>query len=668
LTQFLEFLVSLHIPDVIKYGSFTLFGLALFLGSRMVWEAWRVQRWISATTKVWDPFKGSSSVATGITPEVAEKIRANSRGLEHEPQRWWQRVDESLELYTSPEEKDSCFVLRPLREILPIDDVVGSHYHQSFHSAVPGILTGLGLALTFLAILLALAGVTYDKTNLTEPVTGMEGLINGLSGKFVSSILALALSVAFTFLERATTRGVRRSHERLLAVSSQVFPYLSPSRILLDIQRFSRKQTVSVSHISSEVVDRFVGAFRTEVTPALAHGVSAGMAQMLQDEFRPTLQKMNGTLVDLSSAITALESQKQESVTGELKALLQSVEASIVGTLSKMGGEFQQALTGAASQEFGNVQGTLESTRTMLGEMNSQFSEVQRAFSLIVQKAEEATSNQLVNGRQQTEALTAVMHTLIDKLHKSSDENVGAIRNQLTIVVADLSDRIGALSQELLVASQNATNQSQASALKVIDQAGAWSEATALRLEGLVNSIEMRSKEFNQAGQVLMQAHGILKETLSQNNTAIGQMASASGHVQAYSEALIGQAEALRALQRQQTDTTGKLQQASASIVTVFGQHGDYLAQYQRIFSEYKQVFDTLDGRLAKTLETIQVGLQQYAAVMEGNFRDVVKITNEALPQIATTLSGQIRELEGQLEELSDVFTKGVDRLNARVR
>ena len=40
-------------------------------------------------------------------------------------------------------------------------------------------------------------------------------------------------------------------------------PFLSQSRILLDIQRFAAKQTVSVSHISSEVVDRFISAFRT---------------------------------------------------------------------------------------------------------------------------------------------------------------------------------------------------------------------------------------------------------------------------------------------------------------------------------------------------------------------------------------------------------------------
>ena len=118
----------------------------------------------------------------------------------------------------------------------------------------------------------------------------------------------------------------------------------------------------------------------------------------------------------------------------------------------------------------------------MLGEMNGQFSDIQRAFGSIVQKAEEATSQQLIHGRQQTEALTAVMHTLLDKLQRSTDENVGTIRNQLTLVVADLSERVGALSKELMTAAQSASSQSQESAQKVLDQAGTWSEATARRL------------------------------------------------------------------------------------------------------------------------------------------------------------------------------------------
>lgn len=43
--------------------------------------------------------------------------------------------------------------------------------------AVPGILTGLRLTGTFLAILWALYGVHYDELNAVKPVTGMEGLM-----------------------------------------------------------------------------------------------------------------------------------------------------------------------------------------------------------------------------------------------------------------------------------------------------------------------------------------------------------------------------------------------------------------------------------------------------------------------------------------------------------
>jgi len=634
----------------------------------MISEALRTRAWIRQVIKVWTPFRtASSKLSQGIDLSRLEEIRLKSKTLGVRPLGWWKRIDESLEIYTSPEGKDSWFVLQPVSEIVPSDEVVGSNYHYAFHSSVPGILTGLGLTLTFVAILLALAHVTYNKSNPVEPVTGMEDLINGLSGKFLSSIVALSLSVFFTLVERTTTRRLRRAYEQLVTTACEVFPFLSPSRILLDIQRFASKQTVSVSHISSEVVDRFVGAFRAEV-PMLAEGVSAGMALKLQDEFRPTMQQMNTTLVDLRTAIVSLESQKQESVTGELQTLLRSLETSMVGALSKMGGDFHDALSGAATQEFGNVQGTLEATRGLLAEMNGQFSEVQRAFSSIVQRAEESTSQQLVHGRQQTEAMTGVMHTLLEKLNRSADESVGTIRNQLTLVVSDLSERVGGLSKELMTAANAVSTQSQESAQKIIEQTGNWSEATARRLEALVNSIEMRSKEFHQAGQVLMEVHGALRETLVQSGTSVSQMAKASDHVQAYSEALIGQAETLKTTNRQQSDTSGKLLQASNAIEAVFKRHDEYLSQYQRIFTEYKQVFDTLDGRLAKTLDTVQNGLQQYAATIESNFRDVVKITNEALPQITTTLSGQMGELAEQLEELSDVFSKGIERLNARAR
>ena len=292
-----------------------------------------------------------------------------------------------LKAYVSPEEKEGLFLTDRPRSVLSYELVVGREFHAAFFGSVPGLLTGAGLMLTFGAILLALLKLSYNEAD--SVVVGIGQLIDGLSLKFLSSIIALILSIAFTLYEKKTVRGLRTQYEDAITIISETIPYLSPSRVLLDIQRFAAKQTVSVSNISSSVVDRLVGAFNESVVPGLAMGMSAGVAEKMQSEFRPTMERMTNTLETLQTAIVGLETQKQESVTGELRHLLESLENSLVEALSKMGNDFHEALTGAASREFGNVQVTLEATRQMLSEMNSQFGAMQAAFASVVARAEE---------------------------------------------------------------------------------------------------------------------------------------------------------------------------------------------------------------------------------------------------------------------------------------
>ena len=263
----------------------------------------------------------------------------------------------------------------------------------------------------------------------------------------------------------------------MIAGVSGAIPYLSQARVLLDIQRFAAKQTVSVSHISSEVVDRLVGAFNAEVVPALADGMSSGVADKMQSEFRPMLERMNETLESLKAVIEGLESQKQESVTGEIRTLMKSLEESLVGSLSRMGADFHDALTGAASQEFGNVQGTLEATRQMLSDMNTQFGAMQAAFATIIEKAEQSTSDQMKTGREQTEALTALMNGLMVRMQESADQNLGSVRTQLSLVVGDLAEKVGSLSQDMMAAADKVAKQAQSSASQVLEQTGEWSES-----------------------------------------------------------------------------------------------------------------------------------------------------------------------------------------------
>jgi hypothetical protein len=664
----LQFLSA--IPEIVLYGCVILIAAAVAVGIALFAQIRRVGSHIEVLTNALSSESdGSQSQRRdGLPLAKLDEVRSRCDGLDEVPRGWWTAVDAHVEHYASPQDVEGWFLTEQPRQVLPYEIVVGKHFHSAIFGAFPGLLTGAGLTLTFIAILWALYGVHYDKANAVEPISGIDVLINGLSGKFLSSIVALLLSILFTLCEKSAVRRMRTRYEQLVVAIGQAIPYLPPSRILLDIRRYTHDQTVSVSNISSDVVDRLVGAFNIAVVPSLASGMSSGVAEKLQTEFRPTMQQMNGTLESLKAAIVGLESQKQESVTGEIRTLLTSLETSLVNALLKMGDDFHQALTGAASQEFGNVQGTLEATRQMLSEMNTQFASMQVAFSTIIEKAEQSTSDQMKIGREQIEALTALMNGLMVRMQESADQNLGSVRTQLTLVVGDLAERVGALSQDMMAAAENVAKQAQTSANQVLDQTGEWSEATARRLEGLLANMEARSGEFQTAGQSLLKARDFLAEVISQNTGALGRMAEASRQVQAYCTGLAGQSEALKGISQLQSQVTAQLRDASGSLRASTEQNEKMLAEYRRTFADYKGVIDELDRNLGKILGTIQAGLRDYNQSIENNFREIVKISNPMISEASSYLQAQIEELSGQLEELGSVISAAVERVNGRNR
>jgi hypothetical protein len=604
----------------------------------------------------------------GLTAEKLDEYRVTLDKLEGLPREWWTRIDHSIAVYIDQEDEEGWFLTERPRTLLPYDVVVAQNFHAAIFGAVPGILTGLGLTGTFLAILWALYGVHYDELNALKPVTGMEGLINGLSGKFLSSIVALLLSIVFTLREKHIVRSLRHSYDALISAISGAIPYLSTPRILLDIHRFSAKQTVSVSNISSEVVDRLTNAFNDRVVPGLASGMSSGVAEKLQSEFRPTMERMAGSLDQLQAAIVHLESQKQDSVTGELERMTKALEESISQALSNMGREFRDALSGSARDEFGSVQGTLETTRHVLAEMNNQFAQMQTALGVIIAKVEETTTDQLKTGREQTEALSSLMHGLMNKLQETAEQNLNSVQTQLTRVVSDLTEKVTGLSVDMMDAAKDMANHSQRSASSIIEKTDAWSEATAKRLESLLANIENRSQDFKEAGAALLEAKTFMSNLLTQNANALAQMAEASRNVQAYSSGLVGQSDALRAISGDQAKVANQLLLTAGGIKASLDLHEKLLAEYRRTVTEYKAVIDTLHEPLARIMQATSNGLRDYNQSVEKNFTKIVEVADKLVPKAANLLSGQIEDLGSQLEELGDVISKAVERSNGRTR
>jgi hypothetical protein len=651
------------IPELVLFGCAAILVAFAVMVLLLRFQAEQSRRRLRSFTSVFrdSVAAGVPGSREGISAATLEVLRANCEQLVDEVQRgWWAAIELQLEPYPSPSsvDEDSWFLTEKPRHILPFE-VVGEQFHAAIFSAFPGLLTGAGLTLTFVAILMALRDVRMG-TDPAAPITGIEPLINGLSGKFLSSIVALSSGIVFTLVERFTLRSLRTSHDQMIFAIWKAIPYLPPSRILLDIRRSSDNQAVSVSNISSEVVDRFVGAFNDQVVPGLASGVASG--------FSAPMEQMLETLESLKRAVVGLESQKQDSVTGEIRGLLGSLETSLVQALSKMGEDFHHALTGAANKEFGNVQGTLEATRLMLSDMNVQFTSMQAAFSTIIENAQGSASDQMQAGRAQTEALTALMNGLMVKMQESAEQNLGSVRAQLTLVVSDLATKVGALSQDMMAAADTVAKQAQNSANQVLDHAGEWSEATAKRLNGLLQAMEDRSKDIHVAGAALSKATDSLSILVAENANALGRMAEASRQVQAYSTGLAGQSEALSGISQLQSKVTVQLREASGTLSSAGEQNARILADYRRTLDEYKIVIDDLDKNLESILGRVNSGLRDYHQSIENNFNNLVKISNPMISEAASFLREHVKELEGQLEELGAVIGRSLERMDGRAK
>jgi chromosome segregation ATPase len=257
---------------------------------------------------------------------------------------------------------------------------------------------------------------------------------------------------------------------------------------------------------------------------------------------------------------------------------------------------------------------------------------------------------------------------LIVKMQESADQNLGSIRTQLTIVVADLAEKVGSLSREMMEAAGRAATQAQRSATEVLDRTGEWSEATTARLEKLVAGIESRSVEFKTAGDSLLRARDLLVEVISANSKALDRMAEASRQVQAYSTSLAGQSDALKALNQAQAQVTAQLREAAAALQVSSERNETLMAEHRHTFDGYKKVVDGLDQDLSKILKAIHAGLRDYNQSIENNFREIVKISNPMISEASGLLRAQIEELSEQLEELGSVIASSVERVNGRAR
>ncbi len=160
-----------------------------------------------------------------------DDVHALDAAIRQEPlfERAWMQFRKTYVLeHTSWFVEPRVFSTKPAADYFPADGLLAGRLNITFYHQLPSMMTGLGLLFTFLAILIGLSRLHAEGGQ----IVGIQGLINGVAGKFVTSVVGLVCANIFVMLEKSWTFGLTRFHHRFLTVLDELFPRLTMEQLL----------------------------------------------------------------------------------------------------------------------------------------------------------------------------------------------------------------------------------------------------------------------------------------------------------------------------------------------------------------------------------------------------------------------------------------------------
>lgn len=478
----------------------------------------------------------------------------------------WRETGERV-LVLSSEPRPMLAMLGSPRDIWTARRLLGGRLNLSLAEAVPNLLVGVGLLLTFffLTAALTLATVALGADGATNPVKATEELLRTAGAKFMTSLAGLLASICWTIAAKRALMAVSTASDTVLDQLGRIVPPVGGEMAL-----FSQLQSLrGVQASSSETAEN------TKAIAALFED-SVGVSEELLNEAREqtgALKRFETDLaVSLAGAITSAFSPQMEEMTSRLVGAIETLSDRIStmnqDALQKMLEDFAGMLKQTTDSEMRSLQETLaalakslEQAGVALGEGTGRVAAtLNRAGERLAEQIDQVAEN-LANGAKNLEVAA---------------EEVKLAMNDLDVTINDAAD-LGKKGNRAFEAALMAANNSIGSLTSVaggIAEAVASVEAVTGRIADVVDSIEELTSE----------QRSVVREVRAATPEALASIEK----VTAILKASIAQTEGAMNQTRMSLDSTSKQLGATvASITEGVGTYTEQVADLHRSMDEY---------------------------------------------------------------------------------
>ena len=634
----MDFLISsrtlfgLQAPMFAWIAAFGLVSSALLILAVLVWQVTRIRgsqrSLIDALTKCKSPRKPGDGIPLRTYDEISGVFEKSPR-----MQAVWLSYSQHI-VRRRIGEDDHYWSSISASEIFTDSALTDRFIDRDFYSAIPGALTGTGLLVTFIAILVALLHVKVSGPR----VEGIGQLIEGLSGKFISSIAALLAATIFLLLEKPLFYQLATVRRDLAMTVDEVVPVLTATHLLVDLQRDISEQSVAFRSFNADLSGR--------------------LRQSFSESMGPTLQRMVEAIDELNRNLRAAEALKQESITNSVGGLVSQLETSITTTLQAMSKQFSQSLSGAAMDQFAKLADSLGGAATLLESMNTQSQTTQSALAELVNLAKNSTAEQMALGKSQIEDLTNVLRAVVTQIEQTAGNSVTTMGATLTAVVHELSTKVTELSEQTRSVMLSSSNTTAEVARNVIEKADAWSSRNSQQLTDLLQKQTSQLQDIDKVRAVLDDSLSRFRLATGEFGGIISKLQQVSSDTGVSTTAMAGVAKSVRD-SHEAIKTISSL--ATSQIEKLADANRTQDEMWKRILGsmeQYRTTFGQVENSAGRMIEQISKHLSQHLEVCKRGYEGLVQVSDEHFANATQRLGASVDELGEYLQDLADAFEK----------
>ena len=564
--------------------------------------------------------------------------------------------------------------------------IIDNHLKVEFYKHLPGIITGVGIIVTFIGLLTGL--LAFDPAGNPENVQdSLAVLLTGVAEAFLASGLAIAAAMVITWREKSWLRQCyEKIHRLTTAIDNTFAPDESGEQYLAKLLKSSQANEANARQLKDSLVNdlkammtnlaaensKSQAAFAAKLSESYAQSsqsIATQIGDSIKDSFQEPLDKIASSVQQVSGD---QGSAVQDLMTDVLTAFMSKLETTFGSQMTGMSDMMTQSVSAMREMQVGfsqliaDMQTNSEaSTKTLETQMAAMIEDIQQKQQAMASQmntmVEQLSTGAAKMGEQSlyaTEQLNQKVSELVGSLDGTMSELLSNIANQRLEQdrqIADsqkkLHEQSSTLIDDLGGEIQALITQSQETTQAYKDNIQKLSQVTTDSISGMnagAEKMRQASESFTTAGNGLSTVTDKTTTLIKEVNTASTNLTSASSNlielIRDYKNSQNSVNLAITAL-----ENLLKQSQSEAGMST------QMLTDMQKMTTSLSQVGSEMQAYLNQVSDVLVSSFDSFGESVEKSLNHSLMSFDNTLDQAVKRLATGVEGLGNVVEDLEDL-------------